>query len=270
MIKRISIAGILLSLILFSCSPIKEASNQATDSHQLLTAVSWYQHSSEMAALFHQGFNIAKLRLDEALNSHQGGKPLAVIVDVDETMLDNSPFETWLINSGDFGTGWKEWTESASAKPVPGALAFAKYAESKNVEIFYITNRIDTHKGFTIKNLLAEGFPYADEIHVFTKSDLSESTGTTGSKEPRRKKVEQTHEIVLLIGDNLNDLAEVFEDRRVNGGREAVEKNRELFGEKFIVLPNPMYGAWEKPLYDNKNGITDKEKARLMKSKLKK
>ncbi len=231
-------------------------------------SVAWYQHSAEMAALYYQGFNIAQQRLNEAINANKHTKPLAVVVDIDETMLDNSPFEAMLITNADDLKGWYNWTAKATAKALPGSLAFAKYAQSNDVEIFFVTNRDDSERAVTLKNLAEAGFPYATEDHLLTKSDLSYSTGNTSSKVGRRAKVSENHEIVLLIGDNLNDFSGEFEDRSVNNGKEAVLKNHEQFGQKFIVLPNPMYGAWEKPLYNYRDGLGDEEKTKLLKSKL--
>jgi len=263
-------SSILFSLLLVSCSTTKKTNipDELPDD-KLVMAVAWYQHSSEMAALYYQGFNIAKERLDEAVELNKTGKSLAVVVDIDETMLDNSPFATIVLSKGEFSTSWKDWTNKAEAKPLPGALEFANYAKSKNVEVFYITNRDDTERTPTLLNLQKVGFPFSTEDHLLTKSDLSASTGNTSSKAGRRAKVAEKHEIILLIGDNLNDFSEMFEDRKINGGKVAVNRNREDFGRKFIVLPNPMYGAWEKPLYDYMEGLSEKEKTQLLKSKLK-
>lgn len=236
--------------------------------NKLLMSVAWYQHSAEMAALYYQGFNLATRQLDDAVAAQKPGSSLAVVVDIDETMLDNSPFETSLITSADDLKGWYAWTARASAKALPGALEFARHAESRQVEIFYITNRDDKEREVTLKNLATQGFPFATDDHLLTRADLSYAMGNTSSKTARRAKVAENHEIILLIGDNLNDFSEIFEDRKVNDGKEAVEKNRELFGRKFIILPNPMYGAFEKPLYDYKDGITDREKTQLLRSKL--
>ena len=79
----------------------------------------------------------------------------------------------------------------------------------------------------------------------------------------------EKYDIILLIGDNLNDLSEMFEDRKTNDGKVSVDRNSEDFGRKFIILPNPMYGAWEKPLYDYREGLSEKEKTQLLRSKLK-
>ena len=265
-ILALSFAGLVL--LPFNRS---EAQNSGANNSQdrLLAAVSWYQNSGEMTALYFQGFNIAHQRLSKAVTAHKSGKPLAVVVDIDETMLDNSPYECTLITKGDDRNGWKNWTDKAIAKPLPGALEFAKYAQSKNVEVFYITNRDNQERKTTLLNLNTAGFPYANEGHLLTRGDTSYAMGNTSSKEGRRTKVASTHQIVLLLGDNLNDFSNVFEDRHINNGKEAVAKNMEQFGVKFIILPNPMYGAWEKPVYDFKDGLTDAQKAEMMRSKLK-
>ena len=259
----------LASLLMLSCKPTQNTVVTTSPSHdKLLMSVAWYQNSAEMMALYYQGFNLATQRLDEAIKADNQTKPLAVVVDIDETMLDNSPFEASLINNADNLTGWYNWTSKASALALPGSLSFAEYAQSKNVEIFYISNRDDNERDVTLKNLADAGFPYATDDHLLTKSDLSYSSGNTSSKVGRRAKVSENHEIVLLIGDNLNDFSEVFEDRSINNGKEAVLKNMDQFGKKFIVLPNPMYGAWEKPLYDYRDGLDDAAKSKLLKSKL--
>lgn len=260
---------ILMSLLMTSFSIAQKATvSKVNANDKLLMAVAWFQNSAEMTALYYQGFNIAQLRLDEAITANTSAKLLAVVVDIDETMLDNSPFETAVINSTDNIAGWYGWTREARAKALPGALEFANYAKSKNVEIFYITNRDDNEHAVTVQNLVNENFPFATDDHVLTKSDLSYSSGNTSSKVGRRAKVSETHEIILLIGDNLNDFSGVFEDRSINNGKAAVVENREQFGKKFIVLPNPMYGAWEKPMYDYREGLNDEEKTLLLKSKL--
>jgi len=258
-----------MPMMLVSCRSTQIATAPAVNPNdKLVMAVAWFQNSAEMTALYYQGFNIAQLRLDEAVASNQAAKPLAVVVDIDETMLDNSPFETAVINSTDNLSGWYGWTHEARAKALPGALEFANYTKSKNVEVFYITNRDDNEHAVTVQNLVNEKFPFAVADHVLTKSDLSYSSGNTSSKVGRRAKVSETHEIILLIGDNLNDFDGVFEDRSINNGKASVVENRAQFGKKFIVLPNPMYGAWEKPLYDYRDGLNDDEKLKLIKNKL--
>jgi len=271
MIKKHFLYAVLASAVLFSsCATKKQTTTDPEEYHsQLIMSVAWFQNAPEVAALYHQGFNIARERVDEILENNKFEKPLAVVTDIDETIINNSPFEASLIAKEENQAGWYAWTAQATAAALPGALEFAKYLESKNIAIFYITNRDDNEREGTLKNLKMLGFPLPGENHLLTKSDLSYTTGNTSSKKERREKVSETHEIVLLLGDNLNDFSELFEDRKENNGKAAVEANKALFGQKFIVFPNPMYGAFEKPLYNYEEGLTDAQKRERLKTKLK-
>ncbi len=205
-------------------------------------SVLWYKQSAEMKACYYQTFNFAKKLLDEKIAGEETNKlPKAVVVDVDETMLDNSPYEVELINTGIAYTSesWKAWTDKASAKALPGSLDFVKYAESKGVEVFYISNRKLNEVESTMKNLKNIGFPYADKKHILFKDQTSDKT-------ERRANVSENYEIILLIGDNLRDFDELFKNRETNNGFDIVEENKEAFGDKFLILPNPMYGEWGK------------------------
>ena len=90
----------------------------------------------------------------------------------------------------------------------------------------------------------------------------------TSSKTVRRDLVKENFEIILLIGDNLGDFSEIFEDRSNNFGFDIVEENKAKFGEKFIVLPNPMYGSWENEVLDFKRDLSNEGKYNLRKSHL--
>jgi 5'-nucleotidase (lipoprotein e(P4) family) len=136
---------------------------------------------------------------------------------------------------------------------VPGALGFLNYAKTKNVETFYVTNRGVSERKTTLKNLQKFGFPYADEVHVLVKD-------TTSDKEPRRQEIRDKYNILLLCGDNLSDFSNVFY-REGKNTYEEIEKARTAFGSHFIVLPNPMYGDWEKLLY-KKGQLNEGEKSR--------
>lgn len=265
--KYLLLSVILATSLLISCNS-GNRNKPGRDYEKLLTASSWYQHSAEMKALYHQGFNIARERVEAELAKPKGDKPLAVVVDIDETMLDNSPFETQLMKEGETEDGWHSWTNKASARALPGALEFAKFAEGKGVAIFYITNRDSSERKSTLKNLASVGFPFATEDHLLTRGDTAFSNGNVSSKAGRRARVASTHNIILLIGDNLNDFSEIFENRKENDGKAAVAENAALFGKRYIVLPNPMYGAWEKPLFDYQDKLSEKEKTQHMLEKL--
>jgi 5'-nucleotidase (lipoprotein e(P4) family) len=245
----------LLIIVSFSCSSRKEESFKGDQDH-LIMSVLWFQRSAEMRALFIQGYNIASERLTEAAMVHTSGKPLALVADIDETILDNSPFEGWQIETGTpfSDATWKMWTDREEAMPLPGALEFALLAESLGVEIFYVSNRtVDDALTTTINNLKLFGFPYADTNHVFLKT-------VSSAKTERRNRVLETHEIVLLLGDNLADMDDVFEKRGEDLGFAAVDSLANSFGKRFIMFPNPMYGSWATPAMDSDKSLTMRER----------
>ncbi len=215
-------------------------------SDYLIAATLWYQNSGEMRALYYQAFNIAKLALVGNLNNYNGDKPPAIVFDLDETILDNSYYEADLIFNQLSYTpeSWKEWTALECAGALPGAVDFVEFAVGIGVEIFYISNRRTNEIESTYSNISKLGFPEVPiENYIFRDAE--------SSKIERRKKVTDKFEIILLLGDNLNDFSEVFEDRSLNNGFEAVDKNKDLFGVKYIVFPNPMYGNWQNLIYIN-------------------
>lgn len=240
------------------------------DNEYQVAAVLYQQHAAEYRALAFQAFSLAKLRLDEdfdkknlkKLSKEERKKPRAVIVDIDETVLDNSPSQAYMIkNRLPFNmTDWIDWGEKRSAKAIPGAVEFLKYANQKGVRVFYVSNRADLQKQATMDNLKAVGFPDVSDETLLLQTAES-------NKESRRKIVLAKHRIVLLAGDNLNDFAENFEKKSVADRFAETEKDKNLFGSKYIVLPNAMYGAWESSIYDNKR-LTEAEKTQKRKELL--
>ncbi len=201
-------------------------------------AVLWQSTSAEAYRISLQGYELARIRLAENLRVPDA-RPKAVIVDIDETVLDNSPYQVKAIRGGRTfdQADWKEWTDRASARPTPGALAFLQHAQQSGCEVFYITNRDVRERASTLKNLNDLGFPFADEAHLLLMEGTSDKT-------ERRAKVASTHRIVLLVGDQLRDFDERFKDRSVNMGRDRVDALSDTLMQYFILLPNPMYGTY--------------------------
>lgn len=223
----------------------------------------YQQRSAEYKALCFQAYNIAKLRLDAALKV-KGKKPLAVVTDIDETVLDNSPYDAVrAVNDLDFDlAGWKAWTAKGIADTVPGAPSFFKYAASKGVTVFYITNRDEDERAGTLKNLQLYHMPYADNPHLILKSGIS-------SKESRRQQVLKKYNVVLFCGDNLPDFNALYDNKPAEDSRMATtEKLKKQFGNKYIVIPNPVYGDFENALFQNKK-YTNAQKDSVIRSILK-
>ncbi len=229
----------------------------------MVLATNWYQQSAEMRALYYQSYNLAKAMILLNSKNNKTGKKPAVVLDIDETVLNNSPFEAKAIETGINYTPetWKAWTDLAKAEALPGALEFILFAKEQGVEVFYISNRKTQEMETTIKNLKDKGFPNADTSFVLLRTETSDKT-------PRRDKVSQNYEIILLVGDNLTDFSEIFAKRGDDMGFGVVDANKKEFGTKFIVLPNPMYGEWESAIYQYKRDWTEAQKDSLRKSKL--
>jgi len=264
----LKLAFILSFVILhFSCQQKSETKSTPAEKHELynshlIMAVLYHQKAAEYKALSYQAYNIAKLVLDKDLSNKSLKGKRAVIVDIDETVLDNSPFEAKMITkNAKFPDDWFEWTKLGNAKPIAGSVEFLNYAASKNVEVFYITNRSLEERDVTIKNLNKYNFPMADTAHIITKIDES-------SKEKRRNKIAENYRIVLLVGDNLTDFAGIFDKASIERRDFVTDSLKNVFGDKFIIIPNAMYGDWENALYEYNKSIDVSEKEKIRKSHL--
>lgn len=261
--KGFHVGGTLIVLLLYGCASRENAKLSSTEEVQCskneyqMGAVNWFQHAAEVRALQYMAFNVARQRLDEDLKGKKflkGKLRPAVVVDIDETILDNSGYQAQNILKGkNFSPeGWQEWVDKEKAVPIPGALEFLQYAHNQGVRIFYITNRKLSEEKATLNNLLKLGFPVKAK-------DLLVRVDKSG-KEARREQVAKDHRIVLLIGDNLNDLSDIFEAKNVADRFAETDRWKEEFGKRWIVLPNPMYGDWEGALYDYNWKKTDEER----------
>lgn len=225
--------------------------------------VLYTQKAAEYRALAYQAYNLARLRLDADLEKKNVKKlpkterkrPRAIIVDIDETVLDNSPANAkGIITGRPFNTtDWYAWTEMRKAKRVPGAVEFLNYAVSKGVKIFYVSNRDEVQKAATIDNLQKAGFRDVSPLNVMLRDKDS-------SKDPRRAAVSAQYRIVMLIGDNLDDFSGLFERKSTAERYAETEKAHDDWGRKFIVLPNAMYGTWENAIYEYQR-LTEAQKA---------
>lgn len=215
------------------------------DREQKVDAALW-QLSAEARACFWQSFNLATLRFDQALEEKKSGDKLAVIADIDDTLVDGVMFTADVLQNG-------EWTNAAFGKalasdaclPLPGAVEFMNYVVEKGGTVFYVTNRDPSLRDVTYSSMKEMGFPMIDEQHLFIRE-----TGMTSSKESRRNAIEKDYKVVLVLGDNLEDFADLFPVKEGNDARrDAVDLISDQWGDKFIMFPNAVYGDWEKAIY---------------------
>ena len=246
-----------------STTTTTSANTSMTNDGKLWASI-WQQRSAEYKALCFQAYNIARQRVDEGLKK-VSDKPLAIITDIDETLLDNSPYDVKraLQNQDYNDKTWKEWTDKAIADTVPGAPAFFKYAASKGITIFYITNRNENERAATLFNLQRYGLPNTNDEHLLLKNGNS-------SKESRRQDVLKTHNVLLLCGDNLPDFDMLYDNHPTEDSRiTATQRLQKEFGNKFIVLPNPSYGDFEGALFQYNYKLSPAQKDSVIRAKIK-
>ena len=218
----------------------------------------WYQNAAEVDALYQQGYNVATSKLKELLKQPTS-KPYSIVLDIDETVLSNIPFQVKMVKDGTAFNPklWDEWVQKAEATPVAGAKEFLQFADKNKVQIYYISDRTDAQVDATIKNLEAQGLPVQGRDHLMFKKEGDKS------KEGRRQEVLKHTNLVMLFGDNLVDFAE-FSTKSESDRDKMFEQLKAEFGDKFIIFPNPMYGSWESAVYqgEKKDGKGQSE-ARL-------
>lgn len=242
--------------------PYRVADSTAVD--QKVAGTLWLM-SAEARACAYQAFNLATLRFDQAIAANTENKKLAVVVDIDDTLVDGSSYTCRVLANGPWNDdAWVEWLNSDSPVAIPGALEFCNYVVNQGGEIFYITNRIPTAREITFSGMKKLGFPLIDEDHVFIREE-----GMSSSKEDRRQAVAENYEIALLLGDNLEDFGDSFSPTLGVAGRSAaVDTAKANWGTKFIILPNPMYGDWEKAIYNYDKSLSSEQKFQMLKDQI--
>ena len=266
------IRALILSLFIFVSGSLVTAQDQGQAPYALkdlneqsVLALVWMQASAEYRELCYQAYNLADMLVDKAISAAKpGDKPLAIIADLDETLLDNSAYDAGFIGRNDAFSGktWTQWEPAAQAAAMPGAADFLNDVQKKHVEIFYVTNRDQAGQEGTIGNLQALGYPFADARHVLV---------TTGSsdKQGRFDLVAKDHSIAVYMGDNANDLPIGTWHKAMKDRNAIVDQNRSRFGTLFVALPNPSYGDWEGALANGYFGLTPQGKNEARKSVLK-
>ncbi len=264
---------ILAAVTLSGCSEITPETSSSTEREALTVSqihtensVLWQQTAAEYKALCYQTYNMAKLQLEQKLHAHAFPyeKKPAVVMDLDETVVDNSFYNAQLLLNGEGYSKetWKEWSDLEKAGAVPGALDFIAFAQEKGVEVIFISNRRVSELQSTMNNVAALGVQGVDSSNYFLRMD-------EGSKMNRRSAVSENYEILMLFGDNLADFNEIF-DKRSNADRNAlVAGMKDDFGSKFVVLPNVLYGEWEGSLYNYKYDWTLAQKDSIRKGYIK-
>ena len=198
----------------------------------------WHKNSAEYKALCLQAYNAAKNKLDIELSKNID-KTLAIVADLDETILNNTPYNEMLIeeNTSYNQENWSDWVNKKIATAVPGSLDFFNYADSKGVEIIYLSNRRVENYEPTKENLISLGFPFKESTQMLLRTNSRD-------KDERRKSIEN-YNIIMFVGDNLGDFDSTFFNKDNDERWEISKSKKEKFGDSFILIPNLIYGDWE-------------------------
>ncbi len=262
--KNLSI--FLLSIILYSCASSSSTIGSSSDNsvNPSESAVLWQQTAAEYNALCYQSYQIARKRVEDfnaGFSTMTSGKPKAIILDIDETVLNNSAYNGWLVlNNKKYGEeSWEAWVKKEEATLIPGAKEFIDFAMNSGFTILFVTNRSKASYKSTFSNLLKYGIEATIENCYFKYDNDSD-------KSTRREDIKNNYEIFMFIGDNLADFEDVFEDKGLDIAtrKSLLEQFKNEFGNRFIILPNVMYGDWENSLKKrNSKSIMNDSKGNL-------
>lgn len=246
--------------------PTTQAAVAKASADDNLNAVVWQQRSEEYRLIAIQTWRSAGEHLLQALRDPRwdalpredrdapfGGRPPAVILDVDETVLDNSPYQARLIRDrrvfDEFS--WAGWVREKAAIAVPGALEFARMATARGVTVYYISNRAQDLDLATFDNLRKLGFPIASRKQFLGLGTILKGCEENGSEKTcRRRLVGRGYRVLLQVGDQIGDMVTVVANTP-EGRRQAVAPYERWLGDRWFVVPNPTYGSWEPALFDN-------------------
>lgn len=242
-------------------TPATEAICQAQLNDEAVLSLLWMQRSAEYKALCYQAYNALRRHVSEELEKPHD-KPMAVILDIDETILDNTPFKARTVGTaiGKDKGAFSKWVAREEAKALAGASETLSWIDSKGVALFYVSDRAaDRDLEATVANLKKAKIPVISSQVMLSRGD---------TKTERFQKIEERYDVIAYVGDNLLDFPIRAEGADMNRRDHFVKQNRELFGAAWIMLPNPDYGSWEYALCEGYKKLSAREKQRVRKEAL--
>lgn len=267
---------LVLGMLLLGCAP-RTPSSPA--SHEDLDAALWMRTSAEYRVLSQVAFQGAinalerglkdatwsalPTQADRLLAQAEDGTPslpVAAIVDVDETVLDNSEYQVRQIEqqTGHEPNAWDAWVSEAAAPALPGAAEFLKACADAKVTVFFVTNRDVEQEQYTRRNLENLGLISPQVVdNILSKN---ERAAWTVDKSSRRETVADRYRILTVVGDDLNDFIWPGERASPAARSAMAAKYRNYWGQKWFLIPNANYGSWERSVYDYEDGLSRKDK----------
>ena len=221
----------------------------------------WMRTSAEYRALAYQGYNVAMNAVKMAVTdpSHQR-KPLAIVLDADETVVDNTQLMGKSIANGNGrfdAPWWRQAVHQGKSQAMPGAVEFLNEVHKQGVEIFYVSNRYaPVNLDVTIQNFKELGFPSVDKDHVLLFEKDSD-------KQPRFDAIAKKYYVVLYMGDNAGDFPIGTKGKTLAERNGIIDAHKEDFGTTFVVFPNPAYGSWVSALAKGYQNLSPEEQKQV-------
>ena len=221
----------------------------------------WMRTSAEYRALAYQGYNVAMNAVKMAVTdpSHQR-KPLAIVLDADETVVDNTKLmgESIVNGNGSFDAPWwRQAVHQGKSQAMPGAVEFLNEVHKQGVEIFYVSNRYaPVNLDVTIQNFKELGFPSVDKDHVLLFEKDSD-------KQPRFDMIAKKYYVVVYMGDNAGDFPIGTKGKTLVERNAIIDAHQKDFGTTFVVFPNPAYGSWVSALAKGYQNLSPEEQKQV-------
>lgn len=221
----------------------------------------WMRTSAEYRALAYQGYNVAMNAVKMAVTdpSHQR-KPLAIVLDADETVVDNTKLmgESIANGNGRFDAPWwRQAVHQGKSQAMPGAVEFLNEVHKQGVEIFYVSNRYaPVNLDVTIQNFKELGFPSVDKDHVLLFEKDSD-------KQPRFDMIAKKYYVIVYMGDNAGDFPIGTKGKTPAERNSIIDAHKEDFGTTFVVFPNPAYGSWVSALAKGYQNLSPEEQKQI-------
>lgn len=237
---------------------VSEMRSKQQMADQEVMALLWMRTSAEYRALCYQGYNMALAEVNKALADRaEKGKPPAIVLDCDETVLDNTPAMGAEAAGGNglyTSPWWRDTIRRGESLAMPGAAEFLQEVDKKGVAIFYVSNRYGAYNyDATEKNLKELHFPQADPEHILLMADSS-------NKQIRYDRIAKDYDIILYMGDNAEDLPIGINGKSMEERAKIMDENQKNFGTRYILFPNPAYGSWVRALAKGYMTMTPEER----------
>ena len=286
MFRSIGLALLLFVVLVTSTLAQQTGDNANNKPHEDLDALVWLQTSAEYEAIARQTFRLARMNMGDALvdptwsasteqlslfaekPAELAALPPAIIVDVDGTVLDNSSYQSDLIRNETAysADSWKTFVNEEVSQPIPGAVEFVNACRSAGVTVLFVTNREHEVEAATRRNLIATGLmKETDPDVVFTKYEQEE---WTSDKATRRAHLASKYRILLLMGDDFNDFVTIKKKPTSQERKDAAIEYAAWWGRKWMMLPNPNYGGWERSAYDWNDAAPRSAKLKLKRARM--